>query len=65
MRKIGTQRQNCNHKYRYSQHYPRLITGSRIADDPANAHAPIALRGLRIAQNYPLQHIPEVSDADY
>lgn len=65
MQKIRTQRQICNHKYRYSQHYPRLITGSRIADDPANAHAPIALRGLRIAQNYPLIHIPEESDADY
>jgi hypothetical protein len=65
MLKIGTQRQKSNQDHRYSQHYPRLITGSRIADDPANAHAPIALRGLRIAQNYPLQHIPEVSDADY
>ena len=63
MQKIRTQTQNCNHKDRYSQHYPRLITGNYIPNDPANANSPIALRGLRIAQDHPLQHIPEYSDA--
>jgi hypothetical protein len=65
MQKIGTQRQNSNQDHRYSQHYPRLITGNYIPNDPANTNSPIALRGLRIAQNYPLIHIPEESDADY
>ena len=60
MQKIRTQRQNCNHKNRYSQHYPRLITGNYISSDPANT---MALRGLRIAQDYHPQHIPEYSDA--
>ena len=63
MQKIRTQTQNCNHKDRSSQHYPRLITGNYIPNDPANANDPIALRGLRIAQDHPLQHIPEYSDA--
>ena len=60
MQKIRTQRQICNHKYRYSQHYPRLITGSYLSNDPANT---MALRGLRIAHNYQPQHIPEYTDA--
>jgi len=64
MQKIRTKTQNCNQKYRYSQHYPRLITGNYIPNDPANANDPIALRGVRIAQDHPLQHIPEDYDAD-
>ena len=63
MQKIRTQTQNSNQERRYSQHYPRLITGNYIPNDPANANDPIALRGLRIAQDHPLQHIPEYSDA--
>jgi len=60
MQKIRTQTQNCNHKNRYSQHYPRLITGNYISNDPANT---MALRGLRIAKDYQPQHIPEYADA--
>jgi len=63
MEKIRTEPQNSNQKYRYSQHYPRLITGNYIPNDPANGH--IALRSQRIAQDYEPQHIPEESDADY
>ena len=65
MLKLTTETQNSNQKYRYSQHYPRLITGNYIPDDPLNRNGPIALRSQRIAQDYPLQHIPEDSDADY
>ena len=61
MLKLTTQRQNSNQKRRYSQHYPRLITGNYIPNDPANG--PIALRSQRIAQDYEPQHIPEDSDA--
>jgi len=65
MGKIRTETHNSNQKHRYSQHYPRLITGNHIPDDPANANGPIALRSQRIAQDYEPQHIPEESDADY
>ena len=65
MLKIRTETQNSNQKYRYSQHYPRLITGNYIPNDPLYRSGPIALRSQRIAQDYEPQHIPEESDADY
>jgi hypothetical protein len=65
MRKLTTQTQNSNPGHRYSQHYPRLITGNYIPNDPANANDPIALRRQRIAQDYEPHDISEESDADY
>ena len=62
MRKLTTQTQNSNSDHRHSQHYPRLITGNYIPNDPANANDPIALRRQRIAQDY--HDISEDSDAD-
>ena len=62
MRKLTTQTQNSNSDHRHSQHYPRLITGNYIPNDPANANDPIALRRQRIAPDY--HDISEDSDAD-
>ena len=65
MLKLTTQRQNSNQKRRYSQHYPRLITGNYIPDDPVNVNGYIAMSGLRIPQNYPPHHTPDDRDTKY